>query len=168
MVSVGRAWGRHFLALETLAACGGGLAVAAWGSWWGGWATLAAALDQNRAAFYGAVASVAGSLLGFAIAALAIALAALDSRRLQGLRQSGLVGALVDVFTAATLWLGGTTALAVVALLADRDAAPRPPLFYLVVIGLFASGAVLARSVWVLRQLIGITTAPSKARPGDA
>ena len=105
MVALGGLWGRHFLALETCGAAVVGLGVAAWGTWWGGWPLLAAALDQNRGAFYGAVASVAGSLLGFAIAALAIALAALDHRRLAGLRRSELVPHLTHVFTAATVWL---------------------------------------------------------------
>ena len=161
-------WARHFLVAEIALTVATAVAIAAWGTWWGGWPAVSAALDQNRGAFYGTVASLAGSLLGFTIAALAIALGALDSRRLVPLRRSHLVPTLINTFTAATVCLGLTTLVALVGLLVDRDGTPRPIVFYGVVLGLLTSGVTLARSVWALQALVRITTAPSKARPGDA
>jgi F0F1-type ATP synthase assembly protein I len=161
-------WGRHFLVAEFGLAVAASLMFAAWGTWWGGSTVVSEALDQNRGAFYGTVAAVAGSLLGFAIAALAIAMGALDSRRLTALRASKHVTTLINTFTAATICLGITTVGALICLLADRDATPRPAMFYALLLGIIASGLTLARSVWALHALVQISSGPSKARSGDA
>jgi hypothetical protein len=124
-------------------------------------------LDQNRSAFYGTSASLAGSLLGFVIAAFAIALGSLDSARLLILRRSGHVKTLVRTFTAATIALGLATVLSMIGLLGDRDRTPRLLLFYLVVLALLVSASTLARTVWALQAIVRITTARSKARRGD-
>lgn len=162
-----RWWGVHFLVAETAACCLAAALIAYWGTWGGGWPTISDLLDDNRGAFYGTSAALAGSLLGFVIAAFAITLGALDSARLALFRRSEHVRTLVRTFTAATIALGLATVLSMVGLLVDREKSQRPVAFYLVVVALLISASTLARSFWALHAVVRITTARSTARAGD-
>jgi len=66
------AWERHFVRNEFALATVAALALAAWATWFGGAASTQGMLQDNRAALYGAVASIAGALLGFLITTVAL------------------------------------------------------------------------------------------------
>lgn len=159
-----RLWRRHFLAVEAgIVAVLFGLFV-----WWSermdGWRYLDHQLDGNRPAIYGTTASLTGSLLGFVLAAFAIAVASLGSRRLQLIGDR--VGQLISTFTAATIVLGLATIACLVALFLDRDLASNAVPFYAVVLLLMLSTSTVARCVWALHNVVLIVGSPSKARSG--
>lgn len=136
-----------------------GLALSAGFAWWvyggGGLEVVRDVLDGNRAAVYGTLASIFGSLLGFVIAAIAIVLGYADSGRLTFLRDSKTIGQLWRVFSSNIWWLAGATLTSFLALIFDRERSPAEGSF--IVIGFFvllmATGTV-ARSVWTLELLI--------------
>ena len=158
-------WRRHFLASETLAVLVLFVVFVGWSERLGGWAALNAQLTASRSTLYSTTTTLAGSLLGFVIAAFAISVSSFGSRRLKPVEEH--FEALVSVFTAATVYLGGATVLSLLALFADRDGAPLPWLFYAVFLCLLLSISTLARCVWVLHNVVSIVGARSKARSGD-
>lgn len=114
-------------------------------------------LATNRSAVYTAIASILGALLGFVITAISIVLAFSAMERLELLRQSPHYKTLWAVFTQTTWLLAGATALALVALVLDRDAAPCRPALYFCLGATLISAIRIARCVWVLEQLVAIT-----------
>jgi hypothetical protein len=160
-------YGSHFLLIELTGAVAVSCFVAAWGEAGGGWQTIAPLLQDNRAAIYSACASVAGSLLGFVIAALAIVLSSAGSRRLDPVRSADRLQTLFRVLTAATVVLGLATVVALTALLLDRDNLQRPLLAYLCFGTVLSSIVTLARTVWILESVVAIVAAPSKKRSGE-
>jgi hypothetical protein len=114
------------------------------------------ALDQNRQALYSTSASLAGSLLGFAIAAVSIILAVGQMPRFRLLRESAQRDTVFRVYFQAILWLAVTTVWALAALVADTDATPRPVFAYGLIGLALISALRLSRCVWVLRVVTTI------------
>ena len=161
------AWRRHFLVVESALVTVGVVAFIVWAERLGGWPSLDAALKGHRSDFYGAAAQLSGSLLGFAIAAFAIAIAPLGSVRLRSFRSSGQVTTLVRVFTAATAALGVATVVCLVGLVLDDDGQPAPWVFYAALLFLLLALSTLARCVWALHSIVTIVSGHSKARTGE-
>jgi hypothetical protein len=162
-----RWWQAHFLAAELGVAVLVAAAFAAWSARPGGAALVDATLQGNRAAVYGALASIFGSLLGFTLAAAAIVLGYAASDRLAVVRDSRQYPTLWRVFIAAMRALALATAVALAGLILDRDAAPRPAILD-VCVGASALAALrLARCLWVFERVIALVTAPSPSRPDD-
>jgi hypothetical protein len=157
-------WRRHFLASETLAVFVVFAVFVGWSERLGGWALLDAQLKESRSTIYSTSAQLTGSLLGFVIAAFAISVSSLGSRRLKPVEKH--IEALVSVFTAATIYLGAATVFSLLALFLDRDVAPVSWLSYAVVLCLLLSISTLTRCVWVLHNVVSIVGAPSKSRSG--
>lgn len=111
-------WERHFLLNEGLlsgaVACGS----IVWMERFGGWQPVNSLLLGNRGAIYGALASIFGSLLGFIITAVSIALGFSASEKLTIVRDSRYYPHLWGVFMSATRWLALATVASVVALVA--------------------------------------------------
>jgi drug/metabolite transporter (DMT)-like permease len=160
-------WRQHFLIAESVLVAVVVVAFVVWAERLGGWPSVDEALRGHRSDFYGAAAQLVGSLLGFAIAAFAIAIAPLGSVRLRSFRSSGQVTTLVRVFTAATAALGVSTVVCLAGLILDDDAQPKPWIFYAALLFLLLSMTTLARCVWALHSIVSIVSGDSKARTGE-
>ena len=167
MKALAQWWKVHFLAAEMGLAVLAGVAFAVWAVWLGGQPLVDVALKGNRAAVYGTLASICGSLLGFTIAAVAIVLGYASSDRLAIVRESRHYLTLWHVFVAAMRAMGTATLVALVGLILDRDGAPVPVILYVCVGTTTLAALRLARCLWVLEQAIALVAAPSKEQVGD-
>lgn len=156
-------WRAHFLGAELCLALALGIAFTLWDLALGGAHTSDALLHGNRAAVYGAFASLWGSLLGFTIAAVSIALGLAASERLAIVRESRHYATLWHVFSAAMRSLALATVVALAGLIADRDAAPVHALLCLAVTTTLLAGLRVARTIWVFERLIALVTARHKS-----
>jgi uncharacterized membrane protein YqjE len=109
---------------------------------------------------YGAFASIFGSLLGFVIAAVAIALPFASDTRLAVVRLSNQNKTLWELFLAGTRALAGATLLSMIALVLDRD--DNPHRWILIAVAFFTILACIrvARVVWALQHLVGLMIRP--------
>ncbi len=123
-------------------------------------------LEGNRATLYGTLASVSGSLFGFAIAAISIALGLVKDERFSGLRQASSYPQLWRFFLSAIWWLGVSTLVAILALILDNDAGPNHALAYLMAFLTLFVSLQMTNCVWILRQMVYQISRPSLARPG--
>ena len=160
-------WRVHFLGAELGMALALGVAFAVWDLGFGGAHASDALLRGNRAAVYGSLASLWGSLLGFTIAAVSIALGLAASDRLAVVRESAHYATLWRIFSAAMRALALATIAALAGLIADRDAAPVHWLLCLCVAAALLAALRVARTIWVFERIIALVTRPSKAHgPG--
>lgn len=153
-----RWWGRHFLIAELALAV---LLTIIFGVWYyafDGLTPTSTLLQGNRAALFGTIASILGSLLGFVITATSIVLGFSTSERLAVVRESAQYPTLWKTFSATIRSLAFATIVALVCLLFDRDAAPKAwlaiPLTFAVALSLLR----IIRTIWVLEQIIGLVT----------
>jgi len=145
------------------------LATAAAGVWvmhGSGAALIDTFLKDNRGQVYGALASIFGALLGFAITAVSIILGFSTTKQFDILRQSKHYPLLWAIFTSAIRWLGGATLVALVGLVADRDKAPQD---WILLIGFFVSAVATWRvvnCVWAVERTIAVITKPTSTVEG--
>lgn len=153
-------WRRHFLPLEGATAVMATVALGVGLRWADLGKDIDAMLHGNRATAYGAVASVFGALLGFAITTFAIVLGYSQNERLQRVRDSAHYKTLWKVFSASVRALTAATLAPLIAILFDRDGRPLHWVG-LVVVGAALLGLLrLVRCVWVLEHIVEIVTAP--------
>jgi hypothetical protein len=112
---------------------------------------------------YGALASIFGSLLGFVIAAVSIAVGFSGSERLDVVRKSKHYPELWNAFNHAIRSLGLATFVALMALILDRDSKPHCWMAYATAVTALLAALLLGRSVWVLEQLVLIVARPNKS-----
>lgn len=108
-------WRRHFLWVEFALAVMIGVTAAYWIHYRNGAVVSDRLLAQNRAAVYGTLASIFGSLLGFVITAASIVLGFSGSESLAVVRGSKHYPTLWPVFTASIRALAFATVTSVVA-----------------------------------------------------
>ncbi len=106
---------RHVLSVEALAAVTLAGAVGAWLRLADKGKVVDQLLSGNRAAAYGALASVFGALMGFAIATIAIIVSFSQDERMVIVRESKHYRTLWAIFTSAVRFLGLATVLPVIA-----------------------------------------------------
>ena len=155
-------WRKHFLSVELVIAA---MITAGLTLWWRfgfGARVLNSIVHGNRSSIYGTLASIFGSLLGFAITALSVVLGFSSSERLQVLRQSKYYGQLWAVFTSSIRVLGATTIAWLIALFFDRDSKARPLILVLCMGFSFLSVLRVARCVWVLERIVEVLTDKAK------
>ena len=124
-------------------------------------------LDTNRQALYASVAAIAGSLLGFIVATAAIILVVADSPRLRIVRESRHYGTLYSVLFTSIKYLAVTTVAALVTLMIDKDNDPKVEASYVLLFCAILSTLAVARTVWVLENVITIAVAseqPTRSR----
>lgn len=160
-------WRTNFLHAELGLAIVSGLTFIMWAQICGGGAIIDETLKGNRGAVYGALASIFGSLLGFAITAVSIVLGFSTTERLAVVRESKHYPTLWKVFTAAIRTLGLATVVALLGLILDRESSPMKWVLYLTVFAMILAILRLSRCVWVLENVITLVTGPPKARSGD-
>ena len=154
-------WRRHFLGLEL------GLAVLAtavffiWACYFGGASSVEGLLYSNRTSLYRTMATAAISLLGFSLAVISIVVGFSSYERLAVIRTSKHYATLWKVFfhTVDSLALLSVTAL--VCLVFDKDKAPVLWLQTLFLLFVLLSVLRVARSIWVLKQIVWLVARPS-------
>jgi hypothetical protein len=159
-------WRANFLRVELGVALLLTTAFALWVARYDGGQVVADVLHGNRGAIYGTLASIFGSLLGFAITAVAIILGFVPLERMAVVRETTHYDDLWQTFTSAIRALALATSATLLGLILDRDASPLPWLVYVCVFATTLSLLRLARCVWILEKVIRLVTLPSKARPG--
>lgn len=155
-------WRKHFLKVELALAIIFGSIFYAWAEIWGGGAILVETLKGNRGAVYGALASIFGSLLGFAITAVSIVLGFSTTSRLTVVRESEHYPTMWKVFTTTIRTLGFATVVALFGLILDRDNHPIDAMLYLTVFASVLAALRLARCVWVLENVITLVAGTPK------
>lgn len=160
-------WAKNFLPAEHAAVVTVLCLAIAWAQWMGGATAISDLMKDNRSAIYGAVASVAGSLLGFLITSVSVVLGFSSSERLEILRQSRHYDTLSKTFIAGIRALGFATLAALTALVADKERSPHPLFLGLACYAAMLALARLLRCIWIFEIIVRIMTAPSKARVGS-
>jgi MFS family permease len=160
-------WRTHFLRAEFVVAALLALGFMVWGEYSGGAALVDATLKGNRGAVYGALASIFGSLLGFAMTAVSIVLGFSMSERLAVVRESRHYPTLWRVFLSGIKALGVATIVALIGLVFDRDSAPFRWVLYGCVMTAILAFLRLARCIWVLENIVSLVASPPKAPSGD-
>lgn len=158
MKTVSRWWARNFLFAELCAVLLVTAGMVAWAECLQGTVEIDKVLSGNRSALYGTLASIFGSLLGFAITAASIVLGFSSSARLRVVRESKHFPTLWKVFSATIRALGLATIVSLVGLLADRDEVPVYFISYLLMFSFLLSCVRIARTVWVLENIIALMT----------
>jgi hypothetical protein len=134
------------------------------GSEWCPWlrAGVAFVFDGKRVALFSAIAAIAGSLLGFAIASVSIVLTVAQMPRLKVVRKSKHYRALWLTFHS-TIWcLALTTVTALVGLAIDSDARPNLFVTALVAGTCTTAGLRVFNAIWILEQIVRIATGPDE------
>lgn len=155
---------KRFLAFSIGLTMVAGAVLIVWSEKYGGKASLVELLQGNRSAVYGALASMFGSLLGFVIAAVSIAVGFSGSERLDLVRKSKHYPELWNAFNHAIRALGLATLIALAALILDRDTKPFCSLTYAAALATLLAALLLGRSIWVLEQLVAVVSKPEKAK----
>ena len=149
-------WGKNFLFAELLLSVAIAAAFHVWLYEFGGVNVVSETIDGNRAAVYGALASILGSLLGFAITAESIVLGLSGSQSLSLLRKSFHYKTLWRVFISSIRSLSFATAAALFGLVLDRD---NHPWYQILTANVFASSLAavrLFRCIWVLENIVDL------------
>jgi hypothetical protein len=121
-----RTYRRHFLGADWGISFGLGVALVLVVRWQLGDDAVRGVLDGNRGTFYSALASVGGSLLGFAMALVPLVQGLLAFEGLRVVRESRHSTALFKAQMHAVLGLALLTVVSFVALLVDRDKPGEP------------------------------------------
>lgn len=122
--------------------------------------TILETLNGNRPQTYSAVASIAGSLLGFVITAVSIIAAFAGMPRFSMLRNAAQFTAIFHVFFDAIYWLAAATTIALVALVFDTDKSPVASLSLMSLVIFGITTARVWRCVWILQRLSKILVKP--------
>jgi hypothetical protein len=151
-------WGRNFLHAE-LAVCVSTALLVIWlGNYFWGYPRYWGPLIGIRATFYGTLASIFGSLLGFTITGGAAAFGSIESERFTLIRESSAFPKFWKVFYAAGRATAFATLSSLVALLLDRDTHPISWPLYLAIFSSLLGFARVARSAWLLYFVVKIAS----------
>ncbi len=164
---MGRWWAQHFLLAESVSAVIAGLLFAFWQSELGGAQAVNSLLKSNQGAVYGALATIWGALLGFAIASTSIILGYGENSRMKALTDDPSYAQLGNVLRLVNPVLAAATLAALVELVLDRDSSSNEIARDLVVITSLLAVVSLARTVWILDNIVRIATRPTRARSGE-
>ena len=163
MIRLQSLWRKHFLGAEAGVVIALTLLFIAWFLSFAGASQVDAFMQGNRANIYGATATISGSLLGFSIAVTSIVIGFSSSDRLAIVRGAAHYSTLWKTFFQTTRCLGALTVTALICLIWDKDTDPVS--WFVIPFLLFAGLSVvrLARSIWILEQLIEIIIKPQAA-----
>jgi hypothetical protein len=149
-------WRQHFLGVELVLSTGLTVALGLWVELAHSNQLVNDLIGGQRSAVYGTLATLDGALLGFVIATTAIVLAFAPSDRFEILRNSAHYQTLWRIFTSTMRVLGLATAVALVALLVDRDGRTNSLLMVLCAGTSLLAALRVWRSVWALEGTIKV------------
>lgn len=156
-------WRKYFLGVEAGLVVVATIIFAAWFFRFDGSPWIHNLLKDNRANIYGTLATIAGSLLGFSVAATSIVFGLLSSERLALLKKSKHYPKLWKTFFQAIQCLGILTIVVLVSLILDKEDAPISWLVIPVVLFVGLSVVRLTRAIWILEQIIQILAMPTSS-----
>ncbi len=162
-----RWWGHHFVVAESVTALMAGLLFAFWQSDLGGAPAIDSLLKSNQAALYGTLATIWGALLGFAIASTSIILSYGESSRMKAVTEHASYTQLGNVLRVVNPVLAVATLAGLIALLLDRDSSSNQVVRDLVFTTSLLAVVSLARTIWILDNIVRLATRPSRARSGE-
>ena len=153
-------WRKYFLGVEAGLVIGATMVFAAWffrfeGSLW-----VQNLLQDNRTSIYRALATIAGSLLGFSLASTSIVIGLLSSERLALLKGSEHYPKLWKTFFQAIRCLGILTIIALICMILDKDEDPINWLVIPVTLFVGMSTVRLIRAIWILEEVVKVLTIP--------
>ncbi len=151
-------WRRHFLGAELGVGAAATAVFAIWVGRFEGALTMERLLKGQRSALYGSLAAIDGGLLGFIIATTAIVLGFAHDERFEVLRGSAHYPTVWRTFVSTIRFLGLATVAALAALLFDHDSRANRPAMVLCAGTTMLATLRVARSVWILEQVIRIVT----------
>lgn len=151
-------WEEHFLQLEFFVPVFITAGFIIWGEVYAGRAVMDTLLEGNRSAVYGTLAAIFGALLGFVITAVSIVLGYVSNDEMTLVRKSAHYEDLWMVYKAAMRSLAVATIAGLLGLIFDRESNPMPVLFYLNIMTTTLAFFRLGRSIWVLENIISLTT----------
>lgn len=125
-------------------------------------------LEGNRVAIYSVLASLSGTLFGFAITAVSIILSFVNRKRFERLRAASSYPQLWEFFMSAIYWLGILTLASVVGLIVDGDTTPLYVFNYFMVFLLVFVMLQITTCLWLLQEMLYQASRPSISRPGGA
>jgi hypothetical protein len=157
-MSLRRWWEAHFFPLELLASVVLAAFFVVWSEYFNERQFINAIILDSREVIYGTLASLFGSLLGFSITAVSIALGYATSDRLAVVRQSKRYLDLWEIFKSAIRVLGAATIFALIGLFFDKDTVPNIYILYANVFMTILSFFRMARCIWILENIIIIVT----------
>lgn len=113
-------------------------------------------LNGSRAALYGTIAAVCGSLLGFVITGLSVLMVTGNSEGMKALKSSKHYKEIFRVFFSTSKYLGLLVVISLITLIIDRDSSPFFSLNILVLWGVIIATFRILRCLWVLERIIEI------------
>jgi hypothetical protein len=156
---------KHFLPIEAVVAFAATLALGLVLRYSpGADATARDLLEDNRPAVYGSLSAIWGSLLGFGIAALSIAMAFSQDPRMAVVRRTPYYATMWQVFTKNIFAMSLATLAALLALVVDKNKSPSTVLMVLVAGSSLLASFRLANCIWVLEKLVLVI----RSKPEDA
>lgn len=157
-------WRKHFLGVELVLAMVLTIAFGIWVRVAHETQLVNRLIGGQRSAVYGTLATLDGALLGFVIATTAIVLAFAPSDQFEILRESVHYQTLWRTFTSTIRALALATAVAIVALLVDRDGNTNTLLMVLCAGTTVLAALRVWRSVWELEGTIKVVTRKSPSK----
>lgn len=158
MKSIFRWYQIHFLGFDLLLSIVFAISVMIWNDFLNSTNVINIVLDGNRSTLYGTLASIFGSLLGFAITAVSIILGFSSSPALAVVRESKYYKTIWDVYIHTIRTLSFTTITCIISLIIDRDLSHCRIAMYFVLLGCIISFLRVYRCIWVLENIIKIIT----------
>lgn len=151
---------RNFIAIDLVIAITGAVSLFIWARVYNGELCVLQLLRGNRTAAYAAIGRLFGTLFGFALPAISIALTNSQSEKLDLLRKTKQWATLWRVFTGALRVFALVALLALSGIIFDRDEHPRPLLTYLIVFFVLLGLMRLYRILWAFERLIAVLIRP--------
>ena len=165
MKRISEHWERCFLLADALAVSISVIGFGIWFFFYGGEPKVGEFISGNRVNIYRTLATISGTLLGFLITGVSLAISNTTSDKFAILRESRHSSSLWKTFLQAIKFLGLLTVTAFLCLLFDRDKSPSTwlviPLYLFVALSIVR----LLRVIWILEKIVGIVTKPSPATP---
>jgi hypothetical protein len=151
---------KYFGAIDFVIALLGAASLLIWARAYNGEAQMYRLLNGNRTAVYAAVGRLFGTLFGFALPAISIALTNSQSEKLALLRKSKQWATLWRVFIGALRVFALVALLALGGIIFDRDDQPHPSFTYVIAFFVLLGLMRLYRILWAFERLIAVLVHP--------
>jgi len=124
-------------------------------------------MKGRRKELYAASLGLHGTLLGFIVAAITIALTYVNSPRFEIVRRTRQWPHLFGSYTRSMRWAASATLLSFTALLVDNDAASNQLFMISCFVSIIFAGCSIAHMLWVTEKTVKIATAAKPRQPGE-